>query len=609
MRAAIDEELAHLPERYRCVLILCYLEGKTRDEAAQALGCSVGALRGRLERGRDRLRARLIRRGLGLSSVLFASSLARAAGAAVPPTLVVWTVKAASRLAAGQAAAGAIPPRVAALTEGVLKTMLLTKVKKASTALIVSCLLLLATGIMSIGQAGVEEDQGAQATRKPAEGQPPAAAKPEAAEQPGPVERFRQEGDAVAVEFSSDGTVLAAYTCGDRFPRQLLCLYSAITGERLGQVQVSGQGINSRPFAFSPDGKVVAIVDLQGTRLLYCDPASGKTVRTVSLPAPGPVGPILLRFSPDGKRLAVAVTCDTVLMVDSLTGEILQELGGEHNSIFSLAFSPDNRSVAFGTSKPSLQVWDVATGKRDPRVEQKPADWVPASLAYSKDGTVLAAGGRNRITLYDLATGQERCRLEAPMELVNGLAYLPDGNRLVSASRRQGEALVWDLRTGRVLWALAGAAEGRSLAVSPDGRSVALGTADRFIVWDLPFTEDNAHRQEAPSAPRTWNARGRSWPRAHRWPTRPSAPCAPHPRRPSRSCAAISVRLRCQMRTRQRWCAGSSPSWTAICSRSASRQTALWRSSARARSRCCGQPSQPSHRSRCGDASNGFLRG
>ena len=63
-------------------LILCYLEERTRDEAARLLGWGEGTLRGRLERGRSALRARLIRRGIGLSSVLLAGALE---GGAVSP--------------------------------------------------------------------------------------------------------------------------------------------------------------------------------------------------------------------------------------------------------------------------------------------------------------------------------------------------------------------------------------------------------------------------------------------------------------------------------------------------------------------------------------------
>src|SRR5262249_15867311 len=62
----LAEALEPLPERYRSPLVLCYLDGKTRDEAARQLGIRAGTLHGRLERGRERLRERLSARGLTL---------------------------------------------------------------------------------------------------------------------------------------------------------------------------------------------------------------------------------------------------------------------------------------------------------------------------------------------------------------------------------------------------------------------------------------------------------------------------------------------------------------------------------------------------------------
>lgn len=115
--AALDAELLALPEALRAPLVLCYLEGATRDEAADRLGCPLPTLKKRLERGRDRLHAALVRRGLGLPAALLGTLLVREAAAA-PPDLVGRTARTAVALAAGQTAGEAVSPLVSQLVSG-----------------------------------------------------------------------------------------------------------------------------------------------------------------------------------------------------------------------------------------------------------------------------------------------------------------------------------------------------------------------------------------------------------------------------------------------------------------------------------------------------------
>ncbi len=136
LHVLLDQELQALPDKYRAPIVLCDLEGKSIKEAARHLGCPPGTIGTRLARGRSMLARRLACRGLTLSGGIIATVLSQnAASASVPLPLVTSTVKAARLFAAGQAASGVVGAKAAALTEGVLKAMLLTKLKIA-TALI-----------------------------------------------------------------------------------------------------------------------------------------------------------------------------------------------------------------------------------------------------------------------------------------------------------------------------------------------------------------------------------------------------------------------------------------------------------------------------------------
>jgi Family of unknown function (DUF6263)/Sigma-70, region 4 len=138
VQVILDEELEHLPERYRSPLFLCYLDGKTRDEAAQQLGIRAGTLHGRLERGRELLRKRLMARGLTLSAALFAAALRdNVAHAALSPTLVLSSTKAALLLAAGNPLPAGIISRTAlTLTQEVLRSMFLAKLKTGTATVL-----------------------------------------------------------------------------------------------------------------------------------------------------------------------------------------------------------------------------------------------------------------------------------------------------------------------------------------------------------------------------------------------------------------------------------------------------------------------------------------
>jgi len=170
LRAAIDEEVDRLPPAYRSVVVLCHLEGLTRERAASRLGCPVGTVNSRLSRAGELLKGRRTRRGLA-PGALAAWLAGSEASAAVPARLVEATAAAPARLAAGGTTlAGSVPAGVAVLVQGVLRRMAMMTLMKAT-----ACgSTLLALAALAVGAAGPAHPR----IEAPRADDPPEVAKP-----------------------------------------------------------------------------------------------------------------------------------------------------------------------------------------------------------------------------------------------------------------------------------------------------------------------------------------------------------------------------------------------------------------------------------------------
>jgi hypothetical protein len=167
----LHEEVRRLPEKYRTVVLLCYFEGLTYEEAAARLGCPIGTIKGRLARARELLRKRLLRRGICVSAAALDWHLVLPdLRIAVPEPLTHATLKAALSIAGTSggsiATAASVSLSVATLTDGVLRAMNPTNLKAVSLVFLVAGAV--TTGLVIAAAQGPAQQDG------PSD-QPPAA--------------------------------------------------------------------------------------------------------------------------------------------------------------------------------------------------------------------------------------------------------------------------------------------------------------------------------------------------------------------------------------------------------------------------------------------------
>ena len=195
---------------------------------------------------------------------------------------------------------------------------------------------------------------------------------------------------------------------------------------------------------------------------------------------------ISVAFSPDGRLIASGSSDSTIKLWDAATCNQLRSLEGHTGPVNSVAFSPDGNVIASGSGDKTIKLWDVATGNQVRSLEGHTG--YVTSVAFSPDGKVIASGsGDKTIKLWDAATGKQLRSLEGHTGEVNSVAFSPDGKWIASGSQDKTIKL-WDAATGKQLRSLEGYTGGvNSVTFSPDGKVIASGSQVKAPVagWDL----------------------------------------------------------------------------------------------------------------------------
>ncbi|HMF11310.1 MAG TPA: sigma-70 family RNA polymerase sigma factor, partial [Gemmataceae bacterium] len=465
----LDNELRRLPNRLRQPLLLCYLEGQTRDQAMRTLGWSLRTLDRRLAEGRELLRKRLTRRGITLPAALLAAGMAAdLAPAAARPILT------------SAAALGKPGHRTVAIAESVLHAMTASTMKTAALFFIV----------VTVAAAGL----GIAAYQGPPTNRENEQSKPAAEERK--TERVDVLGDPLpSGVIARLGTIRLRY--GHLYPsvvitrdgKTLLASHEDggvrawdLTTGRL-QYALPAKEREDGVLALSPDGKVLAKAGRSGIQ--FWDVEKHELLRQF-----GAHGVTSLAFTSDGKTVVAGGEDGTVRVRDAATGKEQRRMKWHDRRIDRLFVLPDDQGlISVSSHGERVHIANLQTGEEIATIAL-PGRAEFRSAILTTDGQRLILGGSQLtpgtrkfqpfLAVYDAVTGRPIRELQGAETMIYGAALTPDGKQFVT-SEYSGAQRLWDLATGKQVRQWKHPRFVR--AVAPDGRTLVM--SGRGVAFDL----------------------------------------------------------------------------------------------------------------------------
>jgi RNA polymerase sigma factor (sigma-70 family) len=445
----LDEEVARLPAESRSALLVCYWQGETQAEAARRLGKTAAAVKGLLERGRAKMLARLARRGLTGDVALRALLIAPAGLAILPASLFAElssaTLRPFSAVPKFGMAAGGIAMTSAIAGVGLWLAMLPaqsppTSMPKAPPALPV---------VASVDALGDPLPDGALLRLG--------------------TQRFRHPDNAFELALSPNEKVVVSAGA------DLIIGWEATSGQQLWQVNVGKEGIRlpgssygCRAIAFAPDGRL--ITPGRGCEIALRDAMTGKDT-LLKIQRPRNTGRVIksIDVAPDGRSLAVG--SELGISVCNFDGKIRYEIANDARGQVQVG---DDRLMFGGHFGYAI--------------------FAPRGNTLA----VVTSDAPEVVRLHDAATGAERRRIQLAAKLVR-MAFSPDGQSLFATERDQS-VRAYSIGNGKRLWEhqvkLNNLYENytSTIAVRPDGKTVAVGATDHIIYLLDAATGDETGR-------------------------------------------------------------------------------------------------------------------
>ncbi|MFE2330127.1 trypsin-like peptidase domain-containing protein [Streptomyces sp. NPDC059385] len=315
------------------------------------------------------------------------------------------------------------------------------------------------------------------------------------------------------VVFSPDGTMLAVGGTALPLPgaRNAVRVWDAKTGQP--RMTLEGSDI-AESVAFSPNSGTLAVTSgmVAGDKVM----ADTRTVRLwdmrtgKDLTLPGAVNAASVVFSPDGAILATGNLDSSVRLWNAKSGDpgAIFYPGAE---LMSLAFSPDGATLATGSSDGTARLWDVGSTRALATLTGEEEDLSVWTASFSPDGSMLATGSENGIRLWDAETGAPRGTLPSDDGIVHAAVFSSDGGTLTTVTPNlddNTESFVksWDLSTGKIRTRFTVEDEVWTLALSPDGGTLATGSRSGAVrTWDARTGAARAELARPEKELRVWS--------------------------------------------------------------------------------------------------------
>jgi WD40 repeat protein len=306
-----------------------------------------------------------------------------------------------------------------------------------------------------------------------------------AAGPPGPVgeiRKFEGHSDEVkCVALSLDGRYAVSggfANNGVGANENCVHIWNLATGKREGLLRGHSKGIYG--VVFHPNNRQVASSSWDKTARLW-DIKTAKEAKRFT----HPIDVNGLAIARDGSKLLAGCDNKHAYLWNISTEEQIRDFAGFKDFVYAVAFAPDGKHVACGSSDKSIRVFDQSTGKAERVLEQ--GDAVTA-LAFSPDSRYLFSCGDLLAHKWDLTSGKAIRQFEGHKGRVLALALSLDGRRLVTGGDDQ-TVRFWDVASGKQVHIFEGHTGAvNSVAISADGHRALSGSTDRTVrLWGLPF--------------------------------------------------------------------------------------------------------------------------